>query len=152
VAGLVAVGSREELKTNPGLAVGTLAVTAEHVANLVDTLLPKTRPVVPVHFSSADEHLRRIRELRQPSVIAVVSGSEAFLNVARSLLVPAVGRRHSLSVILLPAENASLSRSADLIFCDSIAKQAIRSHKAIEYRLIRPDALAYAASAMQSYQ
>ena len=144
--------SREDLTSNPGLAVGALAVTARHAAELVDPLLPKDRPVVPVGFSSADEHLQRIRDLSHPSTIAVVSASRVFLTVARSLLAPAIGQRHALCEILLPQKNASITRSADIVFCDSVAKRALRSPKAIHYRLIAPESLKYVSTAMKSHE
>jgi len=106
---------------------------------------------VPVSFSTADEHLKRIRELPEPSTIAVVSVSKVFLAVARSLLAPALGKRHSLREILLANEKASISRSADIIFCDSIAKQTLRSSRAIHYHLLSPESVNYAANAMRSY-
>ena len=139
--------SREELTSNPGLAVGALAVAAEHATDLVDRLLPQDRPSVPVKYASADEHLRFIRNLREPSTIAIVSVSSVFLAVARSLLAPAVGRRHSLREILLPEENAAISRSADVIFCDSVAKRSFRSTKAIHYRLLTAESLQYISTA-----
>jgi GntR family transcriptional regulator len=144
--------SRDELAANPGLAVGALAVTTQHAAGQVDPLLPEDRPVVPVNYASADEQLKQIRALRQPSTIAVVSASAVFLSVARSLIASAAGSRHSLREILLPQENASISKSADLIFCDSIARRAIRSTKVVHYRLITAESLNYLASAMKSYE
>src|SRR5262249_7392179 len=88
--------SREELEANAGFALGAFAVTPHHAVTDVDALFPKDRPVVPISFSSADEHVERIRSLAQPSTIAVVSASRVFLTVARGILAPAVGQRHSL--------------------------------------------------------
>ena len=127
-------------------------MTARHAIENVDPLFPKDRPVVPITFCSADEHVSRIRSLRQPLTIAVVSASEVFLTVARSLLAPAIGDRHSLREVLLPREKPSISRAADIIFCDSIAKRAIRSPKVIHYRLIAPESLKYVSTAMKSYE
>src|SRR5262249_3768310 len=60
--------SREELRVNPGLAVGALPVVAQYDLCDVAPLLPKTRPAVRVTYSLADHQLRRIRELRESSV------------------------------------------------------------------------------------
>ena len=144
--------SRDDLAANPGLAIGALAVTAQHAVERVDALFPKDRPVVPITFSNADDHLKRIRSLRQPSTIAVVSASRLFLGVARGLFAPAIGQRHVLREILLPDESASVARSADIVFCDSIAKRSMRSAKVVHYRLIAPESLKYVSTAMKSYE
>ena len=143
--------SRDDLASNRDLAIGALAITPQHAIEQVDALFPKDRPVVPVSFSTADEHLKRIRDLPEPSTIAVVSISNVFLAVVRSLLAPALGKRHSLREILLPHEKASMSRSADIIFCDSIANQTIRSPRAIHYHLLSSESVNYAANVMRSY-
>jgi DNA-binding transcriptional regulator YhcF (GntR family) len=144
--------SRDELKANPGLVIGALAVTPQHAVREVDPLLPKDRPVVPVTFSGADEQVRLVSNLRKPSVVAVVSASEVFIKVARSVLASAIGDRHELREVLLTREDASVALSADLVFCDSIARRKLRSAKAIEYRLLPPESTEYVATAMKSYE
>jgi len=144
--------SREELQTNRGLAIGALAVTLGHAIADVDLLFPKERPVIPVSFTAADEQLNMIRNLRQPSAIAVVSTSDLFLKMARSILAPAIGQRHTLREVLLSHENPSVARAADVVFCDSIAKRHIRSSKVIHYRVLAPESLDYVSTAMKSYQ
>src|SRR5207245_2901505 len=59
--------SRDDLASNSDLAIGALAITPQHAIEQVDPLFPKDRPVVPVSFSTADEHLKRILELPEPS-------------------------------------------------------------------------------------
>jgi hypothetical protein len=144
--------SREELAAKPGLAIGALAVTPQHALREVDSLFPSERPVVPVRYSAADEHLKTIRALRKPSVIAVVSASGLFLEVARSVLAPAIGNRHELREILLPDESPSAARAADLAFCDTVARKQMRSRKAIHYRLLLQQSIDYVATAMKSYR
>src|SRR5262245_3862048 len=46
--------SREDLQSNPGLAIGALAVTPQHALRFVSLLFPKERPVVPVRTSPAE--------------------------------------------------------------------------------------------------
>jgi GntR family transcriptional regulator len=128
--------SREVLALNPGLAIGALAVTPEYALADVEPLLPKSRPPVPVRFSNADEHVERIQKLREPSVVAVVSVSQAFLTAARGLLAPALGRRHTLVECLFPLENPRVLRVADLVFCDSIAVREAKAPTCLHYRLI----------------
>lgn len=143
--------SRRQLLENPGLAIGALAVTPQHAITEVDALFPKERPVIPVNFSAADEHLQTVRNLRKPSIVAVVSASKLFLEVARGILAPALGDRHELREILLQEENASAAQAADVVFCDSIAKRTLGSRQAIHYRLLVPESLDYVRSAMKSY-
>lgn len=143
--------AQEDLISNPGLAIGALAVTPHHALRQVQNLFPKDRAVLPVRYSLADEQLKIIRALRRPSVIAVVSSSGLFLDVARSLLAPAMGKRHDLRQIHLESEQPAAARAADVIFCDTIAKRSMRSAKAIHYPLLSRDSLEYVASAMESY-
>jgi GntR family transcriptional regulator len=144
--------SREDLLSNPGLAIGALVVTPLHALRQVQPLVPKDRPVVPVRYAHADSHLRIIRDLKKPSVIAVVSSSGLFLETARSILAPAMGRRHDLREIHLPQEEAASARAADVIFCDSIARKRIRSAKAIHYPLLSSESIEYAVTALESYR
>jgi hypothetical protein len=125
-------------------------VTPRYALADVKPLIPKDRPPVAVTFCAADEHVERIRKLRQPSVIAVVSVSQAFLTTARSLLASAIGRRHTLVEHLVPLENPRVLRAADLVFCDSLACRAVNAPGSIQYRLVAPDSLAYLSSAIQT--
>lgn len=145
----VAGCSRSQLAQQPGLAIGALVVTPQYAMRDVNPLVPKDRPPVPVTFCAADEHVERIRKLQQPSVVAVVSVSQAFLIAARSLLAPAIGRRHTLSEFLLPLENPKVLRAADLIFCDSMACRAVNAADSVLYRLVAPESLDYLSSAIQ---
>jgi DNA-binding transcriptional regulator YhcF (GntR family) len=144
--------TREDIASTPGLAIGAMAVTAQHALRLVSPLFPKERPVVPVSYSPADEHLKVIRGLRNPSVIAVVSSSRLFLEVARSILAPAIGSRHALREVCLQDEEPDTVRGADVIFCDSIARTRIRFAKVLHYPLLSTESIAYVKTAMESYQ
>lgn len=143
---------RADLAARPGLAIGALAAAAQHAAALVDALLPKDRPCIALGFARADEHLAAIRALRNPSVIAVVSGSELFLEVARGVLAPALGQRHAIREILVARDSCSSAASADLVFCDSIARPKFRLRRAVHYRLISPESLGYLETAVKSYR
>jgi GntR family transcriptional regulator len=144
--------SREQLAMNRDLAVAALVVTTRHALDDVGGLISKERPAVAVGYSNADEHLQSIRNLKKPSVIAVVSASRLFLDVARAVLAPAVGRRHQLREILLPEEDVRPARAADVVFCDSIARKHVRFPKAIHYQLLQTESISYVATAMTSYR
>jgi len=123
----------------------------------VDCLCPKDRPPVALAFTSAEEHLDQLRRLREPSLIAVVSGSEAFLETAAGYLAPAVGRRHSLRKSLLPLRTLQDLGAVDIVFCDSIAfdllaSRSAKSPKIVHYHLIASASVQYLATAMESYQ
>jgi DNA-binding transcriptional regulator YhcF (GntR family) len=144
--------SQDDLAANPSLAIGAMAVAPLYSIGKTDELFPKDRPVVAVAFSKADEHIQRIRDLRQPSMVAVVSASPRFLEVARSILAPAIGTRHQLHEVLLPGETPPTTRSADLIFCDSVVKRSLRLSKVVHYQLVAEKSLEEVANAMKSYQ
>jgi len=144
--------SRQELRLNPGLVIGALAVAPEYAATDVASLVPKDRPAVSIAFSKADEHLRRIRQLRDPSVVFVVSVSKLFLQAARGVVARELEGRHTLHEILLPIDPTDALKAADLIFADSVALGVIQHPKAIHYRLIADDSLEYLATAMASYR
>jgi DNA-binding transcriptional regulator YhcF (GntR family) len=143
--------SREDLTRNPGLAIGALVVTPMYALGDVKPLVPKDRPAVPVAFCIADEHVERIRKLSQPSVIAVVSVSRAFLTAARSLLASPIGRRHTLAEYLLPLENPRVLRAADLVFCDSLACRSVKFYGSVHYRLVSPASMQYLSNAFKAY-
>ncbi len=144
--------AREDLAANRALAVGALVVTPQYAIGDVDKLVPKDRLAVPIAFSKADEQVRRIRELREPSVAAVVSVSEAFLTTAQSLLAPAMGRRHTLCTYLLPLESRRALSGADLVFCDTLALAQLKDPKAVLYRLVAPESVLYLHTAVNSFR
>src|SRR5688572_5907574 len=144
--------TRENLEANPGLAIGALAVTPHHAYRQVHAMFPKDRPVLPVRYALADEPLKAIRAMKKPSVVAVVSSSRLFLEVARSILAPALGARHGLREICLISDEPGAARAADLIFCDSIAKKRVRSPKAIHYPLVSAESILYVKTALESYR
>jgi DNA-binding transcriptional regulator YhcF (GntR family) len=136
-----------ELSSNRGLAIGALVVSPPGLIPHFASLLPKDRPPTPVTFCTADDHVKMIRKLRKPSLIAVVSISEVFLQTARGLLAPAVGRRHSMREYFIAGESPDALGAADIVFCDSIAHRQLSRHlevgKAVPYRLVSPAFVEY---------
>jgi GntR family transcriptional regulator len=144
--------TREDLAATTGLAIGALAVTPHHAYRQVNSMFPKDRPVVAIRYALADEHLKTIRALKRPSVVAVVSSSRLFLEVARSILAPSMGNRHELREVHLQSEEPAAASAADLIFCDSIAKRRLRAPRAIHYPLVSSESIQYVKTALESYR
>jgi DNA-binding transcriptional regulator YhcF (GntR family) len=130
--------SREELAANSGFAIGALAVTPHYALADVEPLGPRDRPVIPLSFCGADEHVERIRKLKEPSVVAIVSVSEAFRTTAQSLLAPATRRLHTVMGVAWPLDSPSAVRGADVVFADSIAYRELKHPNCFHYRLISP--------------
>ena len=116
-----------ELQSNRDRALGALVLSPPGLLPKVEPLLSAERPAIRIVYASADEPLERIRQLAQPSLIVVASVSGYFLEMARAVLAPAVGRRHSMQECLLVGNNQELPGVPDLIICDSVT-----------YRLLRP--------------
>ena len=138
--------SRSDLLLNQGLAIGALVVSQPGSIREIAPLVPKDRPPIPVTFSVADQHVQMVRQLREPSVIAVVSVSELFLQTARGLLAAAVGRQHTMREFFLPAEKSINLDAADVVFCDTIARRQVKAPKTVPYRLISSASLEHLAS------
>ncbi len=144
--------SLTDLAAHPGLAIGAVTVASQYAIGDVDPLVPKSVPAIRLTFSPVDDHLELLRTLRRPSIIVVVSVSAAFLQTARSLLAPALGRRHVMRDFCFPMEDPKALKAADLVFADSIARLQVKHSKLLHYRLIAPASLEYLRSAMKSYQ
>lgn len=144
--------SLSDLAAKPDLAIGALTVAGQYVITDVDRLVPKAVPAISLSFSAADEHLELLRRLDRPSILAVVSVSRVFLQTAQSLLVPALGRHHTVRDFLFPLDDSRALRAADLVFADSIARPRVKHSKILEYRLISPSSLEYLRTAVRSYQ
>jgi len=135
--------SVSELVSKPELTIAALVLSPPgHIAAIAG-LLPPERPPLPIIYSSPDEHLKRIRSLKEPSLIALVSVSEYFLKSARAILSPVAGQRHSICEYLLAPDAGNMPGAADLILCDVVAHQTLRGrHKRAE--LIRHRVIASA--------
>lgn len=144
----VEVCSRMELVAHPGLGIGALAVAAHYAIPDVNPLLPQDRPAIPLALGAADDHIEMIRQRREPSVFAVVSVSEGFLQTAGKVLATAAGSRHVLQEFLLPLPEPKALAAVDVVFADSIAVQEIKHRSVVPYRLIAPTALEYLAEAL----
>lgn len=148
--------ARGTLASDPARAIGALIATPRYALHDVEPYAPGGFPPVPLAFSAAAEHIEKIRKLRDPSVVAVASVSQAFLAAARSLLAPAIGDRHSLVECLASPEDVDPAGSrigaADLVLCDAVACALMPADKSVLYRLIDSGSLDYLASAMEAYE
>jgi DNA-binding transcriptional regulator YhcF (GntR family) len=140
-----------DLANDPELAIGALTVVAHYAVREVDALLPKDMPAIPLAFSAAEEQLELLRNLRHPSIVAVVSISAVFRNTAAALLASAAGQRHTVREFAFPFESSAVIKAADLVFADSIVCRKLKHTRIIQYNLINPNSLEYLVSAMKSY-
>ena len=144
--------SFEEFAREPGLAVGAQVLVANHFVENIKPLVSRSRPAIGIVYSRAAEHVDLIRKLQNPSIVAVVSVSESLLKTARSLLAPAVGRRHTLNEVLVVQGVPISLGTADLVFCDTITTGMVRSRRKVHYRLIATDCLDHLAASLSLSQ
>jgi hypothetical protein len=144
--------SLDDLRSDHGVCIGALAVATPYALEDVNTCLAKSRQAVSVTFASAKEHLDRIKQLEEPSMITVVSISQTFLRTAQAVLAPALGARHSLALFRLPLESLEALQGADLVFCDSAAIRAVKHPRRIHYQLLASPSLDSLKSTMESYE
>jgi len=137
--------SPEELIANPDLALGALVASPPGVLPAITKILPKGRLATPIHYSSAESHLAAAVNLKRPSLIAIVSVSEHFLEMSRGLLGALVGDKHTLIECMVSGEERVQIPTADLLYCDAIVLGRLpnaRSRKnVIVYRLISAECL-----------
>ena len=143
----------DDLLSHPERGIGALVVSPQGHIPRIRSVLPTERPAVAITYSSADEHLQAIRRLTTPSLIAVVSVSPYFLQMARAVLAPAIGRRHSMRSYLMTGKKLDFRGAADLLFCDSMTYPIVRArYKAatvLVHRLISASCLAKISVAME---
>ncbi len=147
--------STGQLLANRDLLLGALLVTAPGNIPTLEATIPPERPAIPVIYSSAAEHVTRIRRLEHPSLIVLASISKYFLEMAYRVLAPTVANGHSLrSLLISPGQPASLG-AADVIFCDSCAYPVVRSAgpraELIRHQLISPACLDQIQATLDSW-
>jgi len=142
-----------ELLSNPERSAGALVISPQGHIPGVRAVLPRDRPPIPITYSSGDAYLESIQRLVMPSVIAVVSVSRYFLEMACGLLATAVGPQHSLDGHLLEDTSARWPRSADIVVCDVITYSVVCESRRIGtkfvYKLISEDCVDTIAAAME---
>jgi len=145
----IATCSISDVAANRTLAIGALVVGSHGRMQECGSFLPKDRSTYPIRFNSAEQEIQRVRKLRVPSAIAVVSISEFFLQTARGVLAPSLGRQHTLREYLLPLEKPGALDGYSLVFCDSITRSRVKAKNLVHYRLISSESLDYLAKALR---
>jgi GntR family transcriptional regulator len=140
--------SWQQFRSEPALAVGAQVVAPRHIAEELKQLVPAHRPVISIDYSDADHHLKTIQMLKRPSIVAVVSISESLMKTARSLLAPAIGRKHVFREIPVANDGQMKLDGVDLVFGDSIAIPLVICRRKIHYQLIPPSFLEDLAAAL----
>ncbi len=142
-----------ELLSDPQRSAGALVISPQGHIPGIRAVLPRDRPPIPITYSPADAHLDSIRQVTTPSVIAVVSVSRYFLEMACGLIATAIGPQHSMDGHLLEDARATWPRSADIMVCDAIAYPVVsggqRTGIKFVYKLISDDCLDTIAAAME---
>ena len=134
--------SLESLKSL-GEIPGVLAAATPGSYPGVRSHIDKTCQVVRLEMSPYEEHVKLIHNLGKSAVIGVASISKQFLDIARGVLAPVVGDRHTLRTFFLPQEPPRSLKAIDLIFCDSLVFQQLKlSHPGDHSRLVLYRALA----------
>jgi GntR family transcriptional regulator len=140
--------SQEAFLKEPGLAIGAQVLAPKHIVEDVQPLIPLHRPAISITYSRADEHVEMIRQLKRPSIVAVVSISESLLKTARGLFASAIGRKHVFQETLLSIDDTMKVEGADIVFCDSLAMSLVTYQRKIRYQLVPSECLEYIAAAV----
>ena len=138
----------EELSARKEAMLGGLVVCLPGAVQKIRQVMPQRKLPVPIEACSISDpgsYIDRVRRLKDPSLVAVVSVSRLFLERARGVLAPAIGDFHSVREYLLPAENADRLGAADLIFCDSVAYQQVKVPSKVHYQLIAEESFGHIA-------
>lgn len=54
-----------------------------------------------ITYSLAVDHVEKIKVLKDPSIISLVSVSEGLLRTAKSIFAPGIGKKHVLNEVLV---------------------------------------------------
>ena len=122
----VAACTPDELLSHPERGIGAQVLSPQGHLPKIRSVLPAERRAIAITYSSADECLQVIRGLKTPSMIAVVSVSPYFLEMARGVLASAVGRRHSVRGYLVAGKSPDRPGAADVFVCDSLTYPVMR--------------------------
>jgi len=120
--------SPDDLASDPRRAMGALVLSSPGALPQVEKTLPVEHPRIRIRYAAPDPEIERIGALLEPSVVVVASVSRYFLEIARDILAPVIGTRHTLVERLMKSSSRSVPRFADLVICDSIA-----------YRVLKPE-------------
>jgi hypothetical protein len=140
--------SWEQFANEPGLGIGAQVLAPNHIVGDLKPLIPQSRPPVAIAYSRADEQVDLIRNLKSPSIVAVASVSESLLKTARSLLAPAIARKHTFQEFLLSSTDPIKLNGVDLAFCDSLSLPLVSCRYKVHYQLIDVACLKYLGASL----
>ena len=146
----------DDLLTKRDRGLGAVVVSPPgHVSKIQPALSPQW-PAIAITYSPADEVLKIIQQMQKPSLIALVSVSGYFLEMAQRLLAPAIGRRHSVGAHLMTSDHRIRAGAADLVVCDVVAYSVMRRrYKAgiatIVYKTLAPSCIDAISAVMPSH-
>lgn len=142
--------SYQEFAKEPGLAIGAQVLVANHLIESVKPLVSSHRPAMGVVYSRAADHVDQINELKNPSIISLVSVSEGLLRTARSIFAPAIGKKHVLNEVLVSGQVVPGAGDSDLVFCDTATIGMVHARRKVHYQLIAKDCLADLAASLST--
>jgi DNA-binding transcriptional regulator YhcF (GntR family) len=142
--------SYHDFATEPGLAIGAQVLVANHLAESIKPLISSQRPALGVVYSLATNHVEQINELKNPSIISLVSVSESLLRTAKSIFAPVIGKKHVLNEILVSGQDRPNSGDGDLVFCDTVTMSMVRTPRKVHYQLIAKDCLCDLAATLSA--
>jgi DNA-binding transcriptional regulator YhcF (GntR family) len=141
--------SPDQFLKNPARAARAQIVVPEYAFHLLEPVASSDWPPIRLLFCAADAHVEFVKKLREPSIIAVASISNTLLKTAKSLLAPAIGRRHSFRAVLVGAKERPDLRGTDMVFCDSLTIRSVRCKQKLHYQLISQECMREIAAILE---
>lgn len=142
--------SYREFANEPGLAIGAQVLVPNHRLEAVKPLVSSHRPAMGITYSLAADHVEKINQLKDPSIISLVSVSEGLLRTAKSIFAPAIGKKHVLNEVLVSGSIRPGVDNSDLVFCDTVTMSMVRTRRKVHYRLIAKDCLSDLAATLSA--
>jgi DNA-binding transcriptional regulator YhcF (GntR family) len=121
----VSACSPDALIANPELGEGALVVAPPGALPRLAAGRPPARAPISIQFTDPAPYLEAVRRLREPSLVALVSVSEVFLEIARGVVGPVASKRHTLLDLHVSDAGAVRVGAADLVFCDVVTARRL---------------------------
>lgn len=117
--------SLPQLQQNRSLALGAMLIAPTYLMDRLGFLDPPCRSCIAIEYSPLEPMLKAVTGLAQPSMIGLLSVSEAGLKTLSGMFAPAIGNRHSLHPFLCEPHEPFESR-----------KYTIRRYRPEEYKSV----------------
>ena len=89
------------LQQNPALGIGAVLITPTYLVDRLGFVAPHRRRILSVSYTPLDEVMATISKLGRPSMIGILSVSEAGLKTLSCMTAPGIGKQHSLHLFLM---------------------------------------------------